>query len=128
MLFHSDNRLLRERADRRIASAPHRDEGFGRNARGANKATAVFLNALSLAALSAIFIAPASSVSDFTGILKPDAFGHHVFSGWEFTLNGETHGEEGPAFLKAAQPFLPYFYLFIGLVFHILARVFASRS
>lgn len=118
---------LRERSYPKAGRAKD-DRPRLRNGAGANRITAVLLNALAIGAISAAFIAPDGSFSQFTGLFTPNDGARHVFPGWQVTLSGETHGLKGPELLKLVEPILPYFYLFIGFVLHLAAREVAKRS
>ena len=124
MLFRDDFRPAQTRESFR---GEGERTGF-RNRGGANRYTAVLLNALAIGAISAAFIAPDGSFSNFTGLFTPDEGARHVFSGWKVALSGETHALKGPALLKFFEPVLPFFYLFTGFVLHLAAREVAKRS
>lgn len=99
-----------------------------RDISSANRFTAIMLNALAIGAISAAFIAPDGSFSEFSGIFRPDGGSEHLLSGWRLDLSGETRALQGPDFLKFLEPVLPVFYIVTGFLLHIAAREIAKRS
>ncbi len=124
MLFRDNVRVERFREDRHAGQ----ECPAARTSGGANRFTAVMLNALAVGAISAAFIAPDGTATQFIGALTPEGGASHIGGSWALSLSGETRALQGPFLLKLFEPVLPAFYLTIGFLLHMVARVFARRS